>query len=1805
MPDRLGARRAHDRTVVALLASTLLLACSRSAPAVEETNQPPAVGVSCGSAPEDAAATCTLAPADPDVPVQALSCALDPATTCAGAALTGCASVTVPPQGEAAGPGSCVVAVAITDSDGASSIGSGTLSIEEANLDPSIAVSCSAIGEDAEATCAITVEDADAPSQELTCLLDLATTCAGAVLTGCTGVTVPPQHELAGPGSCVVAVWASDGNGGTGAGWSALTIGETNEAPAVAVSCGSAPEDGTATCTLAPADPDLPVQALSCALDPATTCAGAALTGCASVTVPPQGEAAGPGSCLVAVAIADSDGASSVGSGTLSIEEANLDPSIAVSCSAIGEDAEATCAIGVEDADVPAQELTCLLDATTTCAGAVVTDCTSVTIPPQGELPEPGACVVGVVVLDGNGGTGAGSSTLAIDKTNEPPAFASATGTVQGHLGEPVSAPAGDAIDPDYPLQSVTCSAGASTCSFPVAVGGSGVATAACAVSFTAEAKETCSIEIVATDEGGATATRLLTIEAVQDCAWTGLASGAWDDAGSWSCAVVPDVGDTARIAPGAPLYPSIASSVTIGSLELDGTLVVTDVGALQVTTQSTMKGSITNAGTLALPALNASTLTGGTLTNTGTLVVAEGAVVIASGVTLVEGGDLHAAGLGADTVASFTILSGGVVTHPRGLLDGLAFAVTGLLDVQAGGSIDVSSKGYRGAGRDGLGGYYAETRGEDGVATTSGGAYGAAGGSYGGSGIVAYGSTNATYGDAFAPAELGSGGGRTSSGPGGNGGGRIALVVGSLDVAGKVLANGGGGNDWGSGGSGGAVAIAVQGGSFSGSGTLRAAGGGASWGGAGGGGRIAVTGFASRTFSGAVDAATVFTAREGRTGDLQLAAGVLEVAADSVLDLDALDSFSMSGASVVTNAGTLTLDVSALTGGTVSNLGTLLVASGDLAVGSGVTLEEGGTILAPGLAPDTLSSLTVVPGGVLSHPRGVLGGLALTITGRLHVRAGGRIDVSSKGYRGANREGNAGERGETRGENGVATTSGGAYRSAGGSYGGSGKVAYSGSTNATYGDAFAPAELGSGGGGQDGGAGGNGGGRVALSVGELRSDGQILADGESVEEDWAGGGSGGAIAIRVQGGSFAGSGTIRAGGGAAGSYGGAGGGGRIAITGYASRSYFGSIVAASVYVAAAGSDRHLVISGGTVDIAAGEDLELDSFSMNGGSVRNAGTFRLVLADIAAGTVVNTGTLLLESEHLAIPAGVVLEDGGILQAPGLPADTVTSLTVLSGGVLSHPAGVRGGLALTVTGLLDVRAGGRVDVSSKGYRGANRDGNAGVLGETRGADGEATTSGGASGSAGGSYGGRGGTGSWGGSTNVVYGDAFAPADLGSGGGAGYDEVVGGNGGGRAALSAGDLLVNGELLADGGGGDWAAGGGSGGTIAVALRGGTFAGSGTLRAVGGAGGSYGGSGGGGRIAITGFASNAFGGAAAGGTIYMAAAGASGSVVLGNGTLEVAAGQVLALDALSMNGGSLSNAGTLELDALSMNGGSIVNTGTLALPDLHSSVIAGTVVNRGTLLFASGDLVIPSGVLLEEGGILQAPGLPADTVSSLTVLSGGVLSHPRGLQDGLALTVAGLLDVRAGGRIDVSSRGYRGALNGGLAGDRGETRGEGGVATTSGGAYGGAGASYGGAGGSGSLYGSTTNAVYGDPATPADLGSGGGARGWGAAGDGGGRITLSAADILVDGEILANGGGGTDIYCGGGSGGGIAISLQGGSLAGAGAIRAAGGAAARYGGAGGGGRIAITGSGTDAFAGTVSAPGNQPGTVHRPLAP
>ena len=387
----------------------------------------------------------------------------------------------------------------------------------------------------------------------------------------------------------------------------------------------------------------------------------------------------------------------------------------------------------------------------------------------------------------------------------------------------------------------------------------------------------------------------------------------------------------------------------------------------------------------------------------------------------------------------------------------------------------------------------------------------GGSGGGYGGvGGNSVDGVGGNAYGSALFPEDLGSGGGNFT---GGAGGGLIKIVVeGDIEIqsGSEIDASGSGGYvdgaTEGGGGSGGSIYLVFN--SISGDGTISADGGTApNYAGGGGGGRVALYGDTSLysmsniSVTGGTCGSDCTSGSDGTVFVYDTATGNVEVSNDLTLDAD----------QGVNPDGSLNTD--------------------GIYYFNNLTVTDNSTLTLGGYYTDS------------DDGRGV----TLNLDGDLTVSSGSKISADGQGYVARSGSGagygNSGEAGS------------------GGTYGGFGGVSADNGVNPnTYGNEYAPYNLGSGSGIESEGASG-GGAIVIRCLGDVVVDGVISAngsDGSVYLSSWAtGGGSGGSIFLFAD--NVSGSGLITAsgggGGGAALGGGGGGGGGRVAIVYYLSNS--------------------------------------------------------------------------------------------------------------------------------------------------------------------------------------------------------------------------------------------------------------------------------------------------------------------------------------------------------------------------------------------------------------------------------------------------------------------------------------------------------------------------------------------------------------------------------------------------------------------------------------------------------------------------
>ncbi|HQL74510.1 MAG TPA: Ig-like domain-containing protein, partial [Phycisphaerae bacterium] len=476
----------------------------------------------------------------------------------------------------------------------------------------------------------------------------------------------------------------------------------------------------------------------------------------------------------------------------------------------------------------------------------------------------------------------------------------------------------------------------------------------------------------------------------------------------------------------------------------------------------------------------------------------------------------------------------------------------------------------------------------------------------------------------------------------------------------------------------------------------------------------------------------------------------------------------------------------------------------------------------------------------------------------------------------------------------------------------------------------------------------------------------------------------------------------------------------------------------------------------------------------------------------------------------------VVVAGGTLTIDG-PHDLV-DLLIQAGGTVTHSATTTAAeyrLDLTVSGLLWIEQGSKIDVSARGYTDNRTVGN--------------TTTGGATGGSGGSYGGlgrdaRGGTANW------TYGDYRDPNELGSGGG-GDGSNGAGSGGGLARLDVGLAAIDGSILANGGRGTYLyyehyRGGGSGGGIRLDAE--VLTGSGWISADGGGADSNGGgSGGGGRVAVYyGQADFDFAHVTA-----HAGTGGQGTAAVGTAYIKDAAG-----------------------------------TGELRV-DSHGTL---TALWTPLGLLSESSFVVDR-LVLAGAGVVAAPAkeMPIQA-NEVFILNGAVLTHraTTTAQDySLRMDVTERLWIDAASRIDVSARGYTdnrtlgNTTTGGATGGSGGSYGglgrdaRSGTANWTYGDYrnpnelgsGGAGDGSSGAGSGGGLVRLTVSEAVIDGAILANGGQG--TYVWyehyRGAGSGGG-IRLDADSLSGEGWISANGGNSDGNGGGSGGGGRVAVYYQ-----------------------------------------------------------
>jgi protocatechuate 3,4-dioxygenase beta subunit len=572
---------------------------------------------------------------------------------------------------------------------------------------------------------------------------------------------------------------------------------------------------------------------------------------------------------------------------------------------------------------------------------------------------------------------------------------------------------------------------------------------------------------------------------------------------------------------------------------------------------------------------------------------------------------------------------------------------------------------------------------------------------------------------------------------------------------------------------------------------------------------------------------------------------------------------------------------------------------------------------------------------------------------------------------------------------------------------------------------------------------------------------------------------------------------------------------------------------------------------------------------------------------------------------------------------------LAGLRLTRGARVTAAAGGR--LVLSVDGQLDVGCDASIDASTLGYAG-------GTGSQPAGAPSGVTAS---QGSAGGSHGGVGDPGNVQGAAGGVYDSVYEPA-LGGGGGSFKSNQIygsnGGAGGGVIDLRAGELVLDGRILAlgekrtDSRANE---GGGAGGTVKV--RANTLRGGGSIEASGAdSSGCYTGAGGGGRVALrvqtfSGFDPAtqvaAWGGAHPGcpglatrygapGTIYLfdaastygrllVDAGQTGGVDRGGPQTELPAlgsGAVTAWTAVGADAWVSAAApfGPEWLGAwmvLKSSAGTALGDGFKVVEiDAQgrarlagAAAVTGAASWSGEYRFDGVDLRHSAGLRSVTPVVGQEVVMTGDVAVAgdvkavnLTVKSGARVHPASG--GTLRFQVGGRMTVESGASLDVRKLGYAG-----------------GNTTTHNAGYGPAGAapsqpstggSHGGVGGPGKVNTGPAGDVFDSVYQPQLAGGGGGITYhsfYGTAGGaGGGVVQIEAAELALDGSILASGETRPTYDEAGGGGAGGSVDVTAGILRGAGTIDVSGGDAmgcGGTGGGGGGGRVALRVQSLDGF--------------------
>ena len=767
--------------------------------------------------------------------------------------------------------------------------------------------------------------------------------------------------------------------------------------------------------------------------------------------------------------------------------------------------------------------------------------------------------------------------------------------------------------------------------------------------------------------------------------------------------------------------------------------------------------------------------------------------------------------------VNNLVIKNGGVLTHTSNFVDAQyrLEVETDTLDLQAGGKIDASEKGYQP------------------VAGPGGASSG--GGAYGGNTRTRF-----AYGSVEQPTDLGSGG------QGSAGGGSIQLrVKDSLTIAGEILADGKAGAGAGAGGS---VQINADSSGIGAVGVLKfvtgykisAKGGLGSANESGSGGRIAiyydnydntggVTNVADAANSNSIIAfggagTDQYYGAAGTIFYKQVAApqGTMVIKNNGITEGSELVSTPIPDGTtypIITQEGT-TLEIRQ---GESAHLPTdlnyrLILGGSVVTPGNDLVIKNKGILeIRRGTIVSDFDSIVIENGGVLTHTSNTNAKnyWAELQTTDFEIQAGGKINVDGKGY-----------------SAGSGLSPGCAPFTdmlAGGTHAGFGNNANLNCVRAAYGSVKKPTDFGSAGGThQDSGTNwsGAGGGFVKITSTNLVLNGDISAlgmEGRCESASRCGGsGAGGSVYLDVANLS-GGSGNISVNGGFKNLQStemAAGGGGRISVNvstsgtiADARLSARGGLSSLTKYPAGAGTifkklpgatNGTLLITNYDTPYSEGTYTELftseafDSVSVGTSTtsvgVRKGTSFNFGFSNLTF-PLVRAGKANFSGYGVADEGNVNINNGGILIISGTEKVFYKDVNINNGGILTHTAN-RSSLANAINLEADnfsINNGGRVDVTGRGYAAASGLGK-GLNGTFSGLSG-----------GGGSFGGAGGGTGSAAAAGSTYGlSNMSTVFIGSGGGNGENGCLGGSGGGGVYLKINSVFTleqTGQILANG--------------------------------------------------------------------------------------------------------------------------------------------------------------------------------------------------------------------------------------------------------------------------------------------------------------------------------------------------------------------------------------------------------------------